>query len=112
MKEKRKIQRLELRTPARIEGVRKSGKKISLQAETKDISSHGAFFITKHGIEEKVTLDIELVLSMKKFQQLLGRKGQVRIQLQGTVVRNEPEGIAVSFSRKYKMTVLNHDRAD
>jgi hypothetical protein len=107
MKERRKIERLELRTPARIEVTAKSGQKISLQAETKDISSHGAFFATEERIEKSVSLDIELIVSMEKFQQLLGRKNQVRIQLQGTVIRNEPDGIAVSFRRKYKITVLD-----
>ena len=110
MKERRKIQRLDLRAPARIEAMPKDGKKISLNAETKDISSHGAFFITEDRIEQNVNLDIELVVSMKKLEQLLGRKGQVKIQIQGTVIRNEPDGIAASFSRKYKITVLDHDR--
>ena len=110
MKEKRKIQRIEMRTPARLEGVAKGGKKISLQAETKDLSSHGAFFITEDLIEENVILDVELIVSMEKLQELLGEKKQIRIRIQGTVIRNDPDGIAVSFGRKYQIIALNHSR--
>jgi hypothetical protein len=109
MKERRQVQRLDLQAPARINGVGKSGKQISLQAETKDISSHGAFFVTKELIEENANLDIELVLSMKKLKELLGRKDRVRLEIKGTVIRTENEGIAVSFSRKYKISVLEPD---
>jgi len=110
MKEKRKIERLEIQTTARMEVVAKGGKKISLQAETKDISSHGAFFITEHPIEKDASLDIELILSMEKLQKLLDGNKQIRIRIQGTVIRNDPDGIAVRFSRKYQITALNHGR--
>ena len=103
MKDRRKIQRLELRTPARIEAVAKDGKKTSLQAETRDISSHGAFFLTGEPIEENAKLDIELLLSMEKLMELLREKKQVKILIQGTVVRSHPEGIAVSFARRYQI---------
>jgi hypothetical protein len=103
MKEKRKIQRIELHTPARIEAVAKDGKKISLHADTKDISSHGAFFLTEEPIEENAKLDIELLLSMEKLLELLQRKKQIRILIKGTVIRTEPDGIAVSFGRRYQI---------
>jgi hypothetical protein len=110
MKERRKIERLDMRTPARIEVVAKGGTKISLQAETKDISSRGAFFITENPIEKDAKLDIELILSMEKLQKLLEGNQQIRIRIQGTVIRNDPDGIAVSFGRKYQITTLNHGR--
>jgi hypothetical protein len=103
MKERRKIQRIELRTPARIEIRAKDGKKMGLQAETKDISSHGAFFQTVELIEVDTNLDIELLLSMEKLLELLGGKKQIRILLQGTVIRSDPDGIAVSFRRRYQI---------
>ena len=103
MKARRKIQRLELRTPARIEAVTKDGKKISLQAETKDISSHGAFFQTEELIEVDTNLDIELLLSMEKLLELLRGKKQIRILIKGTVIRSAPDGVAVSFGRRYQI---------
>ena len=103
MKERRKIQRIELHTPARIQAVAEDGKKISLQAETKDISSHGAFFVTEEPIQENAKLDIELLLSMEKLLELLKGKKQIRILIQGTVVRSDPDGIAVSFGRRYQI---------
>ncbi len=110
MKERRQIERLEMQTPARIEVVAKGGNKISLQAETKDISSRGAFFITENPIEKDAKLDIELILSMEKLQKLLDGNQQIKIQIQGTVIRNDPDGIAVSFGRKYQITTFNHGR--
>jgi hypothetical protein len=103
MKDRRKIQRIELRTPARIAAVGKDGKKISLEAETKDISSHGAFFLTEELVEVNSNLDIELLLSMEKLLELLRGKKQIRILIQGTVIRSAPDGIAVSFSRRYQI---------
>ena len=103
MKERRKIQRIELQTPARIETVAEDGRKIHLQATTKDISSHGAFFVTEKPIQENAKLDIELLLSMEKLLELLKGKKQVRILIQGTVVRSDPDGIAVSFGRRYQI---------
>jgi hypothetical protein len=108
MNDRRKIQRIELRTPARIEALANDGRKISLQAETKDISSNGAFFLTKEQFEENTNLDIELSLSMEKLLELLRGKKEVRILIQGTVVRSDPEGIAVSFGRRYK--IIQADR--
>ena len=108
MEEKRKIQRIELRTPARIEAVAKDGKKISLQAETKDVSSHGAFFLTKELFEENTKLDIELLLSMERLLELLRGKKEIRILIEGTVIRSEPDGFAVSFSKKYQ--IIQTDR--
>ena len=110
MKERRKIQRIEMQNPARMEVAAKGGKKISLQAETKDISSHGAFFITEASFEKNTSIDIELLLSMEKLQKLLGEKKQIKIQIRGTVIRNDPDGIAVSFGRKYQIIVFNHGR--
>ncbi len=81
----------------------KDGKKISLQAETKDISSHGAFFLTEELLEEDAKLDIELLLSMEKLLELLREKKQIKILIQGTVIRSNPDGIAVSFGRRYQI---------
>jgi hypothetical protein len=103
MKEKRKIQRIELRTPARIKAVAKDGTKSSLQVETRDISSHGAFFLTEELFDENAKLDIELLLSMEKLLELLREKKQIKILIQGTVVRSEPDGIAVSFGKRYQI---------
>ena len=109
MKEKRKIQRIDMRRPARIEGMAKDGKKIVVKAETKDISSHGAFFITEQAIDENVKLDIELFLSIEKLQELLGKQKKIKIQLQGTVIRSAPDGVAVSFGTKYQITALSNN---
>ena len=108
MKEKRKIQRIEMRTPARLDVMSRGSKKLSLQTETRDISSHGAFFITEDKIEENTNLDVEILLSMEKLQKLIGEKNRVRIQIRGTVIRNEPDGIAVSFGTKYQIMVFSH----
>jgi len=108
MTERRKIERIEMQTPARIEVTARGGKKVSIQAITKDISSHGAFFITTQPIERDANLDIELILSMEKLQKLLDGNQQVRIRIQGAVIRKDPDGFAVSFSRKYQITALGH----
>jgi hypothetical protein len=108
VKERRHIQRIEMQTPARITVMAKRKKEVSLQAETKDISSHGAFFITEYPIEKNTNLDVELFLSMDKLREIIGEKKQVRIRIQGTVIRNDPDGIAVSFGTKYQIIEVNH----
>jgi hypothetical protein len=99
-----------MHTPARITVMAKRGEEVSLQAETKDISSRGAFFITEYPMEKNTNLDVQLFLSMDKLREFIGEKKQVRIRIQGTVVRSEPDGVAVSFGTKYQIIEVNHER--
>lgn len=108
MKERRKLERYKLQVPAKIELIGAAGKKEKLQLQTRDISANGAFFTSEKPVSEGVHVSLELVLSMEKLQQLIGKKSKIELKINGTVIRSDPEGIAVSFDKKYKIRALTN----
>ena len=108
MKERREIERYKLQVPAKIEAIGAAGKKEKLQLQTRDISANGAFFTSEKPVSEGIHVSLELVLSMEKFQQLIGKKSKIELKINGTVIRSDPEGIAVSFDKKYKIRALTN----
>ena len=108
MKERREIERYKLQVPAKIEAIGAAGKKEKLSLQTRDISANGAFFTSEKPVSEGIHVSLELVLSMEKFQQLIGKKSRIELKIDGTVIRSDPEGIAVSFDKKYKIRALTN----
>lgn len=113
MKERRKLERYQLRVPTTIQVTDASGCSETLKAETKDISADGAFFVA---LEEPVChgahLHLEMVLPVERLQDLIGAKKKVAIRLEGQVVRIDSDGMAVLFDRKYQIKALNHHPED
>ena len=107
MGDRRKLERFELDVAAKVESVGDAGKTEIQRLETRDISADGAFFISKKPISEGAHLNLEMVLSMDKFQQVIGKKGQVELKIEGTVIRSDPKGIAVVFDKKYHIRALD-----
>ncbi len=108
MKERRKLERYKLQASTKIEAISPAGKKEMLQLQTRDISAAGAFFTSKKPISEGVHVSLELVLSMEKFQQLIGKRSRIELKINGAVIRSDPEGIAVIFDKKYKIRALTN----
>jgi hypothetical protein len=106
--ERRRIERFDLRLPGRIEELSCPPDRapVALNLMTKDISACGAFFpCSARSFEEGTRVKVDLVLVPLK-----GRASQVKralIQVNGTVVRNEPGGMAVGFDKKCTLTPLN-----
>jgi len=102
--EGRRKERFSLKLPAQISATEDSGGK-ALVAETKEISSVGAFFEIDQPIQVGAEVEIELVLSLEKLKQLQGK--HARIKISGLVVRADEKGMAVCFDEDYEISPLD-----
>ena len=112
MKERRKLERYQLRVPTTIELAGASGLQGTLRLETKDISADGAYIASSEAIDEGMHLKLEMVLSVERLKELIGADKKVELRLEGTVIRKDSEGIAVLFDKKYQIKALNHNHTD
>ena len=93
MVERRKLERFDLRLPAKIEGL--GLKKGSHNLITRNISAGGAFLETTNQFPEKSRVSIDVVMPTG-----------VLVKVTGAVLRSEPTGIAIRFANKYQLTPL------
>ena len=100
--EKRKLERFDLKIPAKIKVV--SGReKEEMTLTTSNICSGGAFFETTQPLPvgTEITLDLELPLS--RIRTLRHIKKQVSINLTGKVIHTETAGMGVGFDEEYQI---------
>jgi hypothetical protein len=107
MDERRKLERFELNTPARILMDLGEGKKEELDLTTKDVSSGGAFIYSDQPLPEGVTVKIEFLISLAMLQKLAGEKGKAKVKVKGKIIRVDENGAAIRFDNKYKITSLD-----
>ena len=108
MDERRKLERFNLHVSAKVAAEGPESKEEVLELETRDISADGAFFISHEPIAKGARVDLEMVLSMDKLQEVIGKKGKVELKIKGSVVRSDADGIAVSFDKKYYIRALDN----
>jgi len=106
MKERRKLDRFDLRVPAKIEakGEDHHQQKEVLCLLTKNISADGAFFDTTNPLPKGTQVEIDLVLERR-----VGDLPDIQshIKLSGAVLRPESTGMAILFDRDYKIMPLS-----
>ena len=95
MKERRLYKRHSVKLPSRIEAILPSGKKKTLNLETKDISIGGAFIYTRESssFPEGTRFNIDLTIPRDSDKELTVIKNLM--ECNGTLVRSTPEGIAI-----------------
>ena len=101
-REKRTLERFDLRLPSKIEAVTEEREEI-LDLMTSDISSGGAFFHTEQPLPEGTEVKLDLVLPIDKLKKLKDEYKQVYIKITGTVLRSEPGGMAIYFNDDYSI---------
>ncbi|UCF84455.1 MAG: hypothetical protein JSV50_02155 [Desulfobacteraceae bacterium] len=105
MKERRQLERFQLRLPAEIEvasrvpGLEKE--KLSLQTE--NICSGGAFFYTLSLFPEGTQVRIAMRLNFRRLRNI--EKRCPLINVSGSVLRSEPAGMAIRFDKGYEITL-------
>ncbi len=103
MIENRKIERFSLSVPAKVVLDTETGEKMTTAVISRDISSAGGFFLadsTDIPVGSKVKL--ELTLTIEKLKELLNTQEEVRIEVEGNVIRTGEDGFAVCFSKGYR----------
>ncbi len=74
---------------------------------TRDISSEGTYLRTDSPIEPGTPIKLELFLSMDRLLSLIGEKKQIKVKVNGEVIRTDSIGMAIRFDKGYKITPLN-----
>ncbi len=106
MAERRRLERFDLCAPAQLVIETDVGERTSLALKTKDISSGGAYLYCAQPPVEGARVRMELLIALDALWKVAGEKGNARIRVRGKVIRVDPEGIAIRFENKYKITAL------
>jgi c-di-GMP-binding flagellar brake protein YcgR len=108
MKDRRKLERFNLKLRGEITAETADHTKKVFYLRTRDISSGGAFFYGVDPLPEGTPVQINLILSIDKLKKLMGV--QARVEISGIVKRSEPSGMAISFHKDYQMMSIKGRR--
>ena len=99
--ERRKLERFDLRVPAKIEVVGNGQVRQTLNLMTKDICAGGAFFDSTKSLPQNTQVEVELALEFSGLKNPATRWTQIKVN--GSVLRSETTGMAVCFDSGYKI---------
>jgi len=102
---RRKMDRFTLELPAVISITDEREKPRTFNVVSRNICAGGAFLQTDEPLSEGTYVKIDLILSLNNLQGMEG-KGS-RIDVSGTVVRTESQGMAVCFDKRYQISPVN-----
>jgi hypothetical protein len=103
--EKRKMERFDLKFSALLSMMDESRNQRAFEVMIGDICSGGAFFKISAPLPVGTRVKMNLILSQDKFN--IGKRIETHIDVSGSVIRTERQGIAVCFDKKYSITPLN-----
>jgi len=110
MQERRKLQRFEIDTTARVLIESGTNKKVEYSLATRDISSAGAFLFAPQPIPKGTSVKIEFLISLDALQKITGDGGRAKVRVEGQVIRSDSNGIAIRFVSKYKITAFGNNK--
>jgi len=99
---RRKMERFDLELPAYLRIVDKDIKQESLKFITSNICSGGAFFRTEKPLSVGTDVKIDIILPLNKFKN--GRSKTSHIDVSGSVIRTDQQGMAICFDKNYKIS--------
>jgi len=70
---------------------------------TSNICSDGAFFKTEKPLSVGTDVKIDLIIHLDRLKKLKGKKS--RIDVSGSVIRTDQQGMAICFDKKYRITL-------
>jgi hypothetical protein len=103
--EKREMERFALNLPALLSIKAESGNTRAFEFMIRDICAGGAFFKTDTPLSVGTDVKMDLIIPLDKFK--TGKNNRSRIDVSGSVIRTERQGMAVCFDKKYSITPLN-----
>ena len=105
MNERRKLERFDLRVPAKIKVVGLDHKRETLNLMTEDISAGGAFFHAPDPLPKGTQVEIDLILD-RGLRDGEGRRAYIK--LGGAVLRSDAAEMAICFDRSYKIIPITN----
>jgi len=100
--EKRKVERFSLELPIYLRIFDKDKKQEPLKFITSNICSGGAFFKTEKTLTVGTNVKLDIILPLNKFKNVKGKTS--RINISGSVIRTDQQGMAICFDKRYKIT--------
>ena len=101
MENKRKLERFDLKMPAKIEAVDIGPQQVAVDLHTNDVCAGGAFFPTLDPLPEGTQVKVEMLLPLQRLKVLRESSRQVFLLINGTVLRCQDNGMAVGFTKNY-----------
>ena len=102
--EKRKMDRFSMELPAWISTVDETGNPRTLEVLTRDICAGGAYLLTDQPLAVGTGIEMNLILPLDNLPKIENRRS--RIDVSGSVVRTESQGMAVCFDKKYQISPM------
>ena len=103
--EKREMERFTLELPALLSVTDESGKQKAAEFMISNICSGGAFFKTDHPLSVGTDVKMALIIPLNKFKKIGTKKS--RVDVSGSVIRTNDQGMAVCFAKNFKISPLN-----
>jgi hypothetical protein len=100
--EKRKMERFDLEISAWLYVMSGGNNQELFEYKTKNICAGGAYFDTDSPLAVGTDVQAKITLPMNKFKELGG--GHSQIDVSGSVVRADEQGMAVCFDNKYMIS--------
>jgi hypothetical protein len=100
--ERRKMERFDLKLPARLtlSGNDKDHEPIELM--TLNICAGGAYLITDNPLPKGTHVAMDLILKLNRLKKLRGKPS--RIDVSGSVIRTDQQGMAICFDKEYRIS--------
>ncbi|QTA78790.1 PilZ domain-containing protein [Desulfonema limicola] len=103
--QKRTLERYNLELLSLVSIPKENGEQNFYNFQTGNISSGGAFFYTKHALPLGTEVNVEVIIPLNEIKKMDADKTLIRVS--GKVVRNENEGMAVSFNKNYEIVSVS-----
>ena len=100
VQERRGLERFKLRHLAKVE-ILVSGEKQLFNLVTNNISADGAYFHMLHPISKDTRVRVTITITSEFVKKITGF--QMRLTVEGRVVRSEPTGMAIQFNEHQKV---------
>ena len=105
MNERRKLERFDLRVPAKIEVVGQDHGTKTLNLFTKNMCAGGAFFNSTKSLPQNTQVAVELVLDFRGLKNPVSK--WTKIKVSGSVLRSERVGMAIHFDELYEIIPIS-----
>jgi len=106
--EKREMERFALNLPALLSIKAENGNTRAFEFMIRDICAGGAFFKTDTPLSVGTDVKMDLIIPLDKLKSGKNKKNnRSRIDVSGSVIRTESQGMAVCFDKKYSISPWN-----
>ena len=100
--DRRKMERFDLKLPAKLSWAGKDKEQESIALMTNNICAGGTYLITDRPLPKGTDIKMDLILKLDRLHEFEGR--QTHIDISGFVIRTDQQGMAIRFNNKYNIS--------